>query len=212
MPSTVLPAVAEFLDWSILVVFVLMVYYGVKALLYQSQEEINEEGKSRSAAIKNIKGMVSKSTRKKKVNYPKKLLVDSIHEAEDLLELCGKEASSSNLHKIKERLSDLKSHLHHLVRDLRRMDREEEGHYANIAKEMTNDAAVAYNLANGIEVPKKHDDSNYDTKINDIKTKLEGNSGIIYVLGSIFNDLNKFIETYEDEMESYASQLRARRP
>ncbi len=98
----------------------------------------------------------------------------------------------------------------HLVRDLRRMTREEDGHYSTIAKEMTRHAATAFSITNDIKVPKKHDDANYTTLIDDIKTKLQGNTGIIYVLGDVFNDLNTFIETHEDDMEDYASQLRAR--
>ena len=211
MASTVLPAVAEFIDWSILLVFILMIYYGVKALLYQSQEELNEEDKNRNSAVKNIKGMLDKSTRKKKVQYPKKLLVDSIKESEDLEAACSEEASAKNLKEIKHIVSELKTHLKHLVHDLRRMTREEDGHYASVASEMTKHAAVAYRLTNGLRVPKKHDDADYTSKIDAMKDRLTGSTGIIYVLGSVFNDLNKFIETHEDEMEDYASQLQSRR-
>ncbi|NQV91372.1 hypothetical protein HQ489_02765 [Candidatus Woesearchaeota archaeon] len=217
MPSTVLPSVAEFIDWAILIVTLLMIYYFVKWVAFSGKE--GEEDKKRSEMVgdyfkkrkekkeetlKKSKEKIEQKKREEHVRHPQAHFVESIEHCTELIVEIGEFKSAEDdtakkavLEKLKEHHKELKNKLKEGTRGLNTLRRKEhKGELHAWLQSIYEYGGATWKLTNEITIP-KHDDTECDKKLDSLEKNIQTVRG---ACGNILRKLEEYIEKGKADM------------
>jgi|APSaa5957512622_1039677.scaffolds.fasta_scaffold38448_2 hypothetical protein len=207
--------IAEFIDYAMIVVTFMVVWYIIKFFLVapptkedrkkQEEERVAKGKETREWIADKLKTKAEKEKERKEalkkkheqhereehLKHPRAHLIEAIEEGEDLFKILSKKYSPENVAKAEESHKHLVKHLKNVNKYLRRIRRHEKGEIRDFFNQLYTYGGVALELAENISLPEGLVD--WDTKSNEAKKHLGSSKGVVPLCGVILKAIDDFI-------------------
>lgn len=206
--------VLDFVEYSLIAVAIMIVYYIYRVLAFSTEEEKEAEEKQRKAAGEwvgkkieesKLKGEAKK--RKEKVLVAKSALIKAIEHGEGLVDALSKGKTPATKQKAvreaKSELKELEENVDSAVKCFRRARKRESGDVYTFFDKLAAESQSVHTHVGSITIP-AFDDVDWDTKIKAIGRMVDSARPYITTItpikptiGAILDSLDKYIEKGE---------------